>query len=98
MKGIKFVFESVDLLYCSLHKATLKKAGSSYIESYEWIKNKRATINSKNYGDNKCYQCSETASLNHQNIENHPEEISKIKPFINKYNLKDIDFPSDPKH
>ena len=30
-------------------------------------------------------------------MENHPEEISKIDPFINKYNWKDIDFPSDPK-
>ena len=30
-------------------------------------------------------------------MENHPEEISKIDPFINKYNWKDIDFPSGPK-
>ena len=24
----------------------------------------------------------------------HPERISKIKPFINKHNWKDIDFPA----
>ena len=35
-----------------------------------------------------------TVSLNHQNIRNHPEEISKIRPFISKYNRKGIDFPS----
>ena len=32
--------------------------------------------------------------MNHQNIENHPERISNIKPFIDKYNWKGIDFPA----
>ena len=32
-------------------------------------------------------------ALNLDNIDNHPERISKIKPFINQYNWKDIDFP-----
>ena len=36
-------------------------------------------------------------ALNLDNIDNHPERISKIKPFINKYNWKDIDFPSTSK-
>ena len=35
-----------------------------------------------------------TAPLNHQNIDNNPERISKLKPFINNYNWKDIEFPS----
>ena len=35
-----------------------------------------------------------TIILNHQNIENHPERISNIKPFINQYNWEDIDFPA----
>ena len=90
-------FESVDLLYYSLHKTTLKRAGSSYAESYEWIKNKRATTNPKNEHDNNCFHYSSIVSLNHWNIENHPEELSKLQPFINKYNWRDIDFPSDPK-
>ena len=30
-------------------------------------------------------------------INNHPERISKIKPFIEEYNWKDIDFPSTSK-
>ena len=34
-----------------------------------------------------------TIILNHQNIENHPERISNIKPFINQYNWEGIDFP-----
>ena len=39
IKDSKFVFESVDLLYYSLHKATLRR-GRSYIKSPEWLKNK----------------------------------------------------------
>ena len=33
-------------------------------------------------------------SLNHEQIKSHPERISNIKPFIDQYNWKDIDFPS----
>ena len=90
--GSNFVFESVDLLSYHIHKTSLKR-GKSYIKSPEWILNKRATINPKNK-DNKCFQYSITVALNHQNIENHPERISNIKPFIDKYNWKDIDFPA----
>ena len=46
MKRSQFVFERVDLLYYSLHKISLNRGGS-YIDSPEWLKNKRATINPK---------------------------------------------------
>ena len=35
-----------------------------------------------------------TVALNHQTIANQPEKISQIKPHINKYNWKEIEFPS----
>ena len=35
-----------------------------------------------------------TVVLNDQEIENHPERISNIKPVIDKYNRKGIDFPA----
>ena len=57
------------------------------------ILNKRATINPKN-SDKKCFQYSITVALNHQNIGNHPERISNIKPFINQYSWEGIDFPN----
>ena len=75
-----------------IHKTKLKR-GKPYIKSSEWILNTGATINPKNK-DNKCFQYSITVALNHQNIENHPERISNIKPFIDKYNWKGIDFPA----
>ena len=74
---------SVELLQYSLHKIKLKRGGP-YIDSPEWLRNKLATINLKNY-DNNCFQYAITVALNHQNIENHPGRISNIEPFIDKY-------------
>ena len=36
----EFVFDSVDLLYCKLHKMSLN-GGGSYIDLSEWLKYKR---------------------------------------------------------
>ena len=97
MRDSKFVFESVDFLYYSLRKTNIKRNGGSYIKSPEWLRNKRATINLKNTDDNNCFEYAITIALNHQNIGNNPERISKIKPLINQYNWRDIDFPSHQK-
>ena len=95
MKGREFVFNSVDLLYYKLHKISLNRGGS-YIDSPEWLKNKRTTINPKNK-DNECFKYVITAALNYNKIRNHPERIFNFKPFTNKYNWKDIKFPSHSK-
>ena len=96
MKGSSFTFDRIDLLEYHLHKISLNR-GSLYINSSEWIKNKGVTINPKNTKDNNCFQYAITAALNYQNIDHHPERISKLKPFINNYNWKDIEFPSHSK-
>ena len=36
-------------------------------------------------------------ALNYQNIETHPERISKLKPYINRYNWEGIEFRAGPK-
>ena len=36
----------------------------SYIDSPDWIKNKKATINTINKKDNKCFQYAVTVALN----------------------------------
>ena len=92
--GSNFAFESVDLLAYHIHKTNLKR-GKSHIKSPKWILNKRATINPKN--KDKCFQYSITAAPNHQNTENHPERTSNIKPFIDNYNWKGIDFSPEIK-
>ena len=96
MKGSSYIFERTDLLEYHLHKISLDR-GSSYIDSPIWIKNKGVTINPQNTEANKCFQYAITATLNYQNINHHPERISKLKPFINNYKWKDIDFPSHSK-
>ena len=81
--------------YYDLNKISLNRGGS-YIDSPKWIKNKNLTINPKN-NDYKCFQYAATLALNLDNINSHPERISKIKPFTKKYNWKEIDFPSTSK-
>ena len=77
----KFVFENVELLHYKLHKISLNRGGS-YVDSPEWLKNKKATINPKN-NDEKCFQYALTVALNYQNIKINPERITKIKPSTN---------------
>ena len=89
------IFDSVDALYYNLNKVSLSRGGS-YIDSPEWLKNKNATINLKN-NDDKYFQYALTVALNYEQIKNHSERISKIKPFINQYDWKEINFPSHKK-
>ena len=91
MKGSRFIRDSVDLEHYHLQKISLKRGGS-YIDSPKWLKNKIATINPKN-NDDKCFHYVLTTALNYQNIKSHPEGISNLKPFINQYNCKEINFP-----
>ena len=92
MRGSDFIFDSVQLLYYKCHKINFKRGGS-YIDSPDWIKKKKTTINPKSE-DDKCFQNAVTAVLNYGQIELHPERVSNIKPFINKYNWKGINYPS----
>ena len=82
-------------MYYNLNKVSLSRGGS-YTDSPKWLKNKKATINPKN-NDDKCFQCALTVALNYEKIRKDPQRISKIKPFIDQYNRKDIDFSSHSK-
>ena len=83
MQGSEFVFDYVQLLYYKCHKINPNRGGS-YINSPDWIKNKKATINPINIKDKKLFQFALTVSLNHEEIKKDPQRITKIKPFINK--------------
>ena len=95
MKGSDFEFNGVNFLYYDFNKTSINRGGS-YIDSPKWLKNKKSTINPKN-NDYKCFQYAITLALNLDRINSHSERISKIKPFIEQYNWKDIDFPSTSK-
>ena len=64
------------------------------LDSPKWLKNKKSTINLKN-NDNNCFQYTLTIPLNYQKVKKDPQKLLKIKPFINQYNWKEIDFPSE---
>ena len=83
MRGSEFVFDYVESLNYIFHKVGLKRSGS-YIETPDWIKKKKATINVKN-DDDKCFQYSMTVGLNYDEIEKHHQRVNKVKPFVNKY-------------
>ena len=88
MKEPDFVFDYVQLWYYKCYKIN-PNCGGSYIDSPDWIKNKKSTINPVNKKD-KCFQYPVTVVLNHGEINNKKKKKTqrkvKIKPFINKYN------------
>ena len=53
MRGSEFVFGCGDALYYNLNKISLNR-NRSYIDSPEWLKNEKATINPKN-DDDRCF-------------------------------------------
>ena len=58
------------------------------MDSPKWLNNKKATINPEN-NDDKCFRYVITVALNHEQIKKDPQRITKIKPFIDKYNWKE---------
>ena len=92
LRGSEFIFDGVDAMYYDLNKVSLSR-GSSYIDSPEWLRNKKATINRKSK-DNKCFQYALTVALNHKQIKKNPQRISNIKPFIKPFIKPLINFSS----
>ena len=79
-------------MYYKCHKIKFKRDGA-YVDSPDWIKKKKTTLNQKNM-DDKCFQYAATVALNYSEIKQNPESVSNIKPFINKYNWKGINYLS----
>ena len=94
MKRSEFVFDYIYLLYYKCHKMSPNRGGS-YIDSPDWIKNKKTAINSINKKDNNCFQYAITVALNHEEMNKDPQRITKIKPFTNKHNWVGISLPSE---
>ena len=65
-RGSDFVFDSVQVLYYNCHKVNFKRGGS-YIDSPDWIKNIKATINPK-HEDDKYFQYAATVALKYEEI------------------------------
>ena len=62
MKVSDFIFNSIHLLIYKCHKINLNQGGS-YIDSPDWIKNKKPIINPIRKKDNKYLQCTVAVAL-----------------------------------
>ena len=99
MEGSSFAFDYINFLNIKLNQVDLIR-GASYIKEDKWISNKKATINPKNNKgeDNYCFMYAVTVAPNHNEIDDHPERINKIIPYITKYNWNRINFPLQRKN
>ena len=94
MRGSEFLFDHVESINYIFHKVDLKRSGS-YIEDFSSLeKEKKLTINCHNKKDNKCFQYAITTALNYDEIKENHHRVSKVKPFIDKYDWTDVNFPS----
>ena len=67
----------------------------SELNSSGWLQSKKDAIINNNNKNN--FQNTLDDALNYQSIETHPERISKLKPYINKYNWEGINFQAGSK-
>ena len=64
------------------------------LNSLGWLRGKKEAIINNN---NNNFQNALDDALNYQTVEKDPQRISKLKPYINKYNWKGIEFRAGPK-
>ena len=69
----------------------------SELISLGWLQGKKETIINNNKNNNNNFQNTLDDALNYQTIEKNPQRISKLKPYINKYNWEGINFPAGSK-
>ena len=63
----------------------------SELYSSEWLRCKKESVTNKG----NCFQNALNDSLDYQKSKKNPQNISKLKSYINQYNWKDLKFPSD---
>ena len=58
----------------------------SELNSLGWLRGKKEAIINNNNNNNSDFQNALDDALNYQTTEKRPTKISKLKPYINKYN------------
>ncbi|MCE2507635.1 MAG: hypothetical protein J4F36_14440, partial [Nitrosopumilaceae archaeon] len=87
-------FEVYSMMYSEISFHKLREiTGSSLIDLPAWIKNKKACLNAQNYDDNECFKWSIITLQHHEEIGNNYYRISKLKPYINRYDWSGLKFP-----
>ena len=86
-----FTLDHIMHLDIDFHQLVLTR-GSSHVELPEWIARKKAVINPKNE-DEECFKWAVIAALHYEEISDHPERVSKLCPFAERYNWDGLEFP-----
>ena len=86
-----FVYDEVIETNIDFHRLNLTR-GSSYLPLPGWISRKKAIINPKNK-DMECFKWAVTAADRWEEIDKHPERISKLRKFEEEYDWTDVEFP-----
>ena len=81
-----FVYESVEECNIHIHKIDLRR-GASFIDTPEWLKNKKATINPQNTNNAYCFTYAIAIALFHEALGKNPGRISKkLIEYVNAFN------------
>ena len=92
IKRSDFVFESAELMDYKPHRVRLRRGGL-YVNSPEWLANKKATINPKNKNDYECLRWSIISALSYNEIMK--KEFENI---FKKFKHEDKDFSCHQKN
>ena len=85
-----FSLKKVLYMDVDFHKIHLVRGGS-YVELDKWIADKKAIINTKN-DDNKCFKWAVIVAVHKPD---HPERMSSLKKYENKFDWSGLTFPMD---
>ena len=87
----RFVFDEVLYMDVDFHLLNLTR-GSSYLPLPDWLTKKKAIINPRNE-DQGCFKWAVIAASRWEDIDSHPERISKLKRFEANFDWSGIGFP-----
>ena len=89
MRASAFIFDSVQLMHDKFHRVNFRRWFIYWFSRLD--KKAKAKINPKNKDDER-FQYAVIVTLNYGEIQSNPERVSYIRPFINKYKWKGIDY------
>ena len=89
-----FVYESVEECNIHFNKIDLRR-GASFIDTPDWLKPKKATINPQNKNDVYCFMYAATTALYRSELGKNPRRINeKLHLYSDIFNWNNIDFPA----
>ena len=96
LRDSKFPFDKILHTDISCPRLMLTR-GSSFIKLPDWLAKKKAILNPKNL-DEKCFKWAVIAGLKWEEIDCHPERVSKLRKYDNEFDWSGITYPVSTKN